>query len=40
MTYVPEELIDQIEALKSEGKFEEALKVVNSILAKDPTNEE
>ncbi len=40
MTYIPEQLIDQIETLKSEGKFWEALKLVNSILAKDPTNEE
>lgn len=40
MSYIPEQVIDQIETLKSEGKFGEALKIVNSILAKDPMNEE
>ncbi len=40
MYYIPEELLDEIENLKREWKFDEALKKVNKILVKDPTNEE
>lgn len=38
--YIPEELIDKIESLKSNKKFDEAMKIVNSILSDDPNNED
>jgi len=38
--YIPEQLIEEIEQLKERGKFDEAIRVVNTILAKDPSNEE
>ena len=37
--YIPDSIIDEIEELKELGKFDEAIKKVNSILFKDPTNE-
>lgn len=39
MYYVPKELLAQIESLKDEGKYDEALQTVNWILKKDPLNE-
>ncbi len=38
--YIPESLIDEIEQLKELGKFDEAIKKVNSILFRDPSNED
>lgn len=40
MIYVPSQLIDDIESLKKEWKFEDALKLVNHILIKDPSNKD
>jgi tetratricopeptide (TPR) repeat protein len=40
MTYIPAELLDEIEDLKDSKKFDEAIRKVNLILAKDPSNEE
>ncbi len=40
MYYILEEQIEEIENLKKEWNFDEALKKVNYILTKDPTNEE
>lgn len=40
MQYIPEQVVDQIESLKSEGKFNDALKMVNHILIKNPDNED
>lgn len=40
MVYIPEELIDEIEQLKDIGKYDEAIKLVNKILARDPSNED
>ncbi|MDR0607147.1 MAG: hypothetical protein LBG52_02070 [Candidatus Peribacteria bacterium] len=40
MTYIPAELLDEIESLKNSEKFNEAIRKVNLILAKDPSNEE
>lgn len=37
--YIPESFRDELESLKKEGKFEEALKKVNHILINDPTDE-
>ncbi|MDR2190297.1 MAG: tetratricopeptide repeat protein [Candidatus Peribacteria bacterium] len=39
-TYIPSSLIDKIEQLKESGKFDEAIRVVNTILTKDPSNED
>lgn len=39
-TYIPDKLIDQIEALKESWDFNGAIKLVNSILTRDPSNEE
>lgn len=39
-SYVPESLIDEIEELKKIEKFEEAMRIVNSILSKNPNNED
>ncbi|GHW03010.1 hypothetical protein AGMMS50249_7960 [candidate division SR1 bacterium] len=39
-TYIPEELIEQIETLKENNDFKSALKLVNHILTRDPSNEE
>jgi DNA-binding SARP family transcriptional activator len=38
--YVPDSLINEIEELKELGKFDEAIKKVNSILFRDPSNED
>jgi tetratricopeptide (TPR) repeat protein len=38
--YIPEALLDEIEQLKDLGKFDEAIRKVNLILAKDPRNED
>lgn len=38
--YIPETLIDEIEQLKELGKFDEAMKKINTILCKDPSNED
>lgn len=40
MVYIPEELIDEIEELKELWKYDEAIRIVNSILARDPKNED
>lgn len=39
-TYIPDSLINEIEELKELGKFDEAIAKVNSILIKDPHNED
>ncbi|MBQ5945381.1 hypothetical protein IJL65_03140 [bacterium] len=39
-TYIPEELEKQILQLAESGKYDEAISLVNKILAKDPTNEQ
>ena len=39
-TYVPQEILDEIYQLTEEGKYEEAIKIINSILAKNPKNEQ
>jgi tetratricopeptide (TPR) repeat protein len=38
--YIPESLRDDIEALKKEGKFDEALKKANHVLMSDPMHED
>jgi DNA-binding SARP family transcriptional activator len=38
--YIPDSLINEIEQLKELGKFDEAIKKVNSILFRDPSNED
>lgn len=38
--YIPSTLRSDIEALKKEGKFDEALKKVNHVLMRDPTHED
>ena len=40
MVYIPETLIDEIEELKELWKFDEAIRIVNSILSRDPSNED
>jgi len=39
-SYIPESLIDEIEQLKELGNFDEAMRKINSILFKDPNNED
>ncbi len=39
-TYIPEQLLDEIEQLKELNKFDEAIKKINTILVKDPSNED
>lgn len=39
-TYIPDSVITEIEELKELGKFDEAIKKVNSILFRDPQNED
>lgn len=39
-TYVPQEVLDEIYQLTEEGKYEEAIKIINNILAKNPKNEQ
>lgn len=38
MVYIPESLLEAIESHKKEGRFDEAMKLVNGILVKDPKN--
>lgn len=38
--YIPEEVMDEIENLKSNKKYSDAMKLVNSILSDDPNNED
>lgn len=38
--YIPESVLDKIEKLKNQKKFDEAMKIVNSILSEDPHNED
>lgn len=40
MYYIREDELEQIESLKEKWKYVEALKLVNYILTKDPTNQE
>jgi len=40
MSYVPESVINEVEELKEIWKFDEAMRIVNSILAQNPKNEE
>ncbi|MCF7834607.1 hypothetical protein K9M48_00930 [Candidatus Gracilibacteria bacterium] len=40
MNYTPQSLIDEIEKLKELGKFDDAINKINSILFRDPNNEE
>ena len=39
-TYIPEEVLDEISQLADEWKYSEAISMVNSILARDPKNEQ
>jgi len=39
-TYIPDSLLEEIEQLKDLGKFDEAIRKVNTILFKDPHNED
>ena len=39
-TYIPEEVLDEISQLADEWKYGEAISMVNSILARDPKNEQ
>jgi hypothetical protein len=38
--YIPESLMEEVEQLKELGKFDEAMNKINSILCKDPNNED
>jgi DNA-binding SARP family transcriptional activator len=38
--YIPESVLDEVEKLKNQRKFDEAMKMVNSILSEDPHNED
>lgn len=38
--YIHQDILDSIDRYKQQGKFWEALKLVNSILIKDPSNQE
>ncbi len=39
-SYIPESVIDEVEELKKIEKFDEAMRIVNSILSKNPNNED
>ena len=39
-TYIPEEILDEISQLSNEWKYNEAISIVNGILARDPKNEQ
>ncbi len=39
-SYIPESVIDEVEELKKIWKFDEAMRIVNSILSKNPNNED
>jgi DNA-binding SARP family transcriptional activator len=38
--YIPEEVLDEIAKLTEEGKYDEAIEMVNRILTRDPKNEQ
>lgn len=38
--YIPDSVLEEIEELKELGKFDEAMRVINAILVKDPHNED
>ncbi len=38
--YIPEDIVNEIEELKELWKFDEAMRIVNSILLKNPSNED
>jgi hypothetical protein len=38
--YIPESVIDEVEELKNIGKFDEAMRIINSILSSNPNNED
>ena len=40
MATIPQQLLDEIEALKKAGKYDKALKKVNAMLVRDPSNKE
>ena len=39
-SYIPESVMDEVEELKKIEKFDEAMRIVNSILSKNPNNED
>ncbi len=39
-SYIPESLIEEVEELKNIGKFDEAMRIINWILIKNPNNED
>ena len=39
-TYIPEEILETINQLTAEKKYDDAIKLVNTILARDPKNEQ
>ena len=39
-TSIPTQVLQEIEELKKSGRFDEAIRVVNTILSKDPSNED
>lgn len=40
MSYIVDDIINTIETLKKEKKYDEAMKIVNHVLIKDPANEQ
>jgi antitoxin component HigA of HigAB toxin-antitoxin module len=38
--YIPQSIIEKVERLKEEAKYDEALEIINNFLIKDPNNEE
>ena len=40
MSIIPKQIIDEIDTLKAEWRYEEALKKVNNLLVHDPSNDE
>jgi DNA-binding SARP family transcriptional activator len=38
--YIPEEVLDEIAKLTEQGKYDEAIEMVNRILTRDPKNEQ
>lgn len=39
-TYIPEEILETINQLTAEKKYDDAIKLVNTILARNPKNEQ
>ncbi|MEI6426101.1 MAG: hypothetical protein WCO66_01990 [Candidatus Absconditabacteria bacterium] len=39
-SYIPNQLLDEIEQLKELGKFDDAMKKINTVLFRDPNNED